>query len=70
MNEDSLHLQTHLCGYVNSGAVKEFEGLWKSIVQVTTNPISAQNAGTRPNPNLVIESGNRFSCSCGEVSAF
>lgn len=47
-----------LVNYATSGAVKELEGWWKSIVQVTITPSNAQTEGTRPKPNLVIEGGN------------
>jgi hypothetical protein len=65
-------LDHHLKNYTNSGAVKEFEGWWKSIVKVTMTPSNAQIAGTRPKPTLVIEGGNCwwFTRSCGERSAF
>lgn len=71
MLEKTNNYLHHLQNYTNSGAVKELEGWWKSIVQVTITPSNAQTAGTRPKPNLVIEGGNWWiTWSCGEISAF
>lgn len=53
-----IYTTMSLVNYATSGAVKELEGWWKSIVQVTIKPSNAQTEGTRPKPNLVIEGGN------------
>lgn len=64
-----------LCYYGNAskGSAKGLEvaGFWRFMLHVTATPTSAQIAGTKPNPNLVMENQpyvKLFSCISGSVS--
>lgn len=47
--------------YINRGSIRGLQRAgWSFIVYVTATDTSAQNAGTRPNPNLVTDMWTRL----------